>query len=53
MDALRLEVRFLGAVNEEDRAAEKQALAFQRLGFEMAEDKGVYLLMEWRASSIK
>ena len=26
---------------------------YERLGFEMAEDKGVYLLMEWRASSIK
>lgn len=36
LDPVRLEVRFLGAVDEVGRIAEKQALAFQRLGFEMS-----------------
>ncbi len=36
LNYLRLEVRFLGAMDEESKLAEQQAQAFYRLGFEMA-----------------
>lgn len=36
VDWHRLEVRFLGAIDEDQREAEKQAQAYQRLGFEMS-----------------
>jgi len=64
LDAYRLEVRFLGAVDEDGRKAERIADRFYRLGFEMAaylgednclptaEDKdgriGLYMLLHLR-----